>query len=298
MVSAVITGADGPSEIEDFGIEREDWFSQFVDLPSGVPSHDTIGRILSIIKPVQSQEALLVWLSELRQSCQSDGPLVVPIDRKKARGSYTKSDALHIASAWATDNGLTLGQVAVGSKSNEITAVPQRVDMLELEGTIVTLGAMACRKKIAKQITDGGGNCTFAVKDNHPKLAAAIEAAFMDAYQVGLVESGFRSKMIRGKGHGRIEVRDYCVAAIPDSLKALAKDWPGLKSIGQAINSTKVVTKKPAKSATTSIVTLRNLVSLQTQSERTGGLKACIGFRTLFLAKMPAAFAQATPPRA
>jgi predicted transposase YbfD/YdcC len=250
VVSAVISGADGPSEIEDFGKEREDWLKQFVDLPHGVPTHDTIGRILSIIKPAQFQKALLTWLSELRQSPQGDGPVVVPIDGKTARGSYTdanKSDALHIVSAWATDHGLTLGQVAVDSKSNEITAVPELLDMLELEGTIITLDAMGCQKAIAKQIVDGGGDYTFAVKDNHPKLAAAIATTFEDAYEAGLVESGFRSKTVREKGHGRIEERYYCVASLPDSLKELAKAWPGIKSIGQAINSTVVGDKETSE---------------------------------------------------
>ena len=116
--------------------------------------------------------------------------------------------------------------------------------MLELEGTIITLDAMGCQKAIAKQIIEGGGDYTFAVKDNHPKLAAAIEAAFLEAYEAGLAESGFRSKRVRGKGHGRIEERHYCVAALPDSLQELAKDWPGLKSIGQAINLTMVGDKE------------------------------------------------------
>lgn len=247
VVSAVISGADGPSEIEDFGKERKDWLERFVDLPHGVPAHDTIGRILSLIKPAQFQKALLAWISELRQDSKGDGPIVVPIDGKTVRGSYTdadKSNALHIVSAWATDHGLTLGQVAVDSKSNEITAVPELLDMLELEGTIVTLDAMGCQKAIAKKIIDGNGDYTFAVKDNHPKLSEAIADAFNEAYETGLVESGFRSKTVREKGHGRIEERSYCVASLPESMKALASAWPGLKSIGQAINSTIVGDKE------------------------------------------------------
>lgn len=241
IVAAVISGADGPSEIEDFGKERQDWLEQFVSLPAGVPSHDTIGRILSIIKPAEFQKALLAWISELRCGTDDDGPIVVPIDGKTARGSYTddeKSNALHIVSAWATDHGITLGQVVVDSKSNEITAVPKLLDMMELEGTIVTLDAMGCQKAIAQKVIDGKGDYTFAVKDNHPKLAEAIEQAFLDAYENGLVDSGFRSKSTREKGHGREEMRSYCVAPVPESMKSLAEAWPGIKSIGQAINIT------------------------------------------------------------
>lgn len=241
VVAAVISGADGPAEIEDFGKERQDWLEQFIELPCGVPSHDTIGRILSIIKPAQFQKALLAWLSELRRTPDGDSPIVVPIDGKTARGSYTdaeKSNAIHIVSAWASDYGITLGQVAVDSKSNEITAVPQLLDMMELKGTIVTLDAMGCQKAIAKKVIEGGGDFTFAVKDNHPKLAAAIEQAFLDAYEAGLLKSGFRSKTVREKGHGREEMRSYCVASVPESMKALTKAWPGIQSIGQAINVT------------------------------------------------------------
>lgn len=241
VVAAVISGADGPVEIEDFGKERQDWLEQFVDLPYGVPSHDTIGRILAIIKPAEFQKALLAWLSELRKGSVSDSPIVVPIDGKTARGSYTdteKTNAIHIVSAWATDHGITLGQVAVDSKSNEITAVPQLLDMMELKGTIVTLDAMGCQKAIAKKVIDGGGDFTFAVKDNHPKLAMAVEQAFINAYEEGLVDSGFRSKTVHEKGHGRTEMRSYCVASVPESMKSLTKAWPGIKSIGQAINVT------------------------------------------------------------
>lgn len=241
VVAAVISGADGPVEIEDFGKERQHWLEQFVDFPSGIPSHDTIGRILSIIKPAEFQKALLAWLTELRKDSGSDAPIVVPIDGKTARGSYTdaeKSNAIHIVSAWATDHGITLGQVAVDSKSNEITAIPKLLDMMELKGTIVTLDAMGCQKAIAKKVIDGGGDYTFAVKDNHPKLATAVEQAFLNAYEDGLVESGFRSKTVDEKGHGRQEMRSYCVASVPESMKALTKAWPGIKSIGQAINIT------------------------------------------------------------
>ncbi|TWT55961.1 Transposase DDE domain protein [Allorhodopirellula solitaria] len=216
VVAAVISGADGPAEIEDFGKERQDWLEQFIELPCGIPSHDTIGRILSIIKPAEFQKALLAWLSELRRTPDGDSPIVVPIDGKTARGSYTdaeKSNAIHIVSAWASDYGITLGQIAVDSKSNEITAVPQLLDMMELKGTIVTLDAMGCQKAIAKKVIEGGGDFTFAVKDNHQKLAAAIEQAFLDAYEAGLLESGFRSKTVREKGHGREEMRSYCVGS-------------------------------------------------------------------------------------
>ena len=243
VVAAVIAGADGPADIEDFGIEKQDWLEQFVELPSGVPSHDTIGRILSLIKPAQFQQALLMWITQLRADQTHQGPVIVSIDGKTARGSYTdaeKSDAIHIVSAWATEHGITLGQVAVDSKSNEITAIPELLDSIDLRDSIVTVDALGCQKSIAAKIIDGGGDYTFAVKDNHPKLAAAIEAAFLSVHEEGPAERGYRSKTTRDKGHGRIEERQYCVGEIPDSMKSMSAAWKGMQSIGQAINVTTV----------------------------------------------------------
>ncbi len=242
IVAAAISGADGPVEIEDFGKNRQDWLKQFVDLPAGIPSHDTIGRLLSLLKPDAFQEALILWMEKLREIERSeDSPVIVPIDGKTARGSYTtagKSNALHIVSAWATEHGLTLGPVAVDSKSNEITAIPQLLTRMDLRNTIISMDALGCQKAIAKQIVDNGGDYTFAVKENHPNLYKAIVEVLEEAYEVGLVESGYRYSRNEQKGHGRNEVRHYIVAAIPAPLRSIAKTWPGIKSIGQAINVT------------------------------------------------------------
>ncbi|WP_390620600.1 ISAs1 family transposase [Neorhodopirellula pilleata] len=156
--------------------------------------------------------------------CDVDGPSFVISTVKTARGSYTdadNSDALHIVSAWATEHGLTLGQVAVDSKSNEIIAIPELLDTLGLTGTIAKLDALGSQKSIAAKIIDGGGDYTFAVKDNHPKLASLIEEAFRDAHEFGTVASGFRSKSSQEKGHGRIEERTYCVASVPESMRTV-----------------------------------------------------------------------------
>ncbi len=250
VVAAVISGADGPADIEHFGKEKREWLERFVDLPHGVPSHDTIGRLLSLIHPQQFQEALLSWIKRLRSersAATGAGPIFVPIDGKTARGSYTdagKTDALHIVSAWATDHGLTLGQVAVDSKSNEITAIPQLLDMMDLHDTIITLDALGCQKSIARQIIQGGGDYTFAVKDNHPKLFQALQAEFQKAYESGLVTAGYRSRQIEQKGRGRIEVRSYAVGPVPESLRALTKAWAGIQSIGQVINITTIGDKE------------------------------------------------------
>lgn len=241
VVTAVIAGADGPADIEDFGIEKQDWLEQFIELPAGIPSHDTVGRVLSLIQPSQFQAALLSWVNRLRLEKTGTGPILVPLDGKTARGSYTdsgKTDALHIVSAWATEWGLTLGQVAVDGKSNEITAIPQLLALIDLRDTIITLDALGCQKSIARQIVTGGGDYLFAVKGNQQQLLDAMEEAFEAAHETGLVEAGFRAKQSSEKGHGREEQRHYAVASIPESMKSLTQAWPGARSIGQAINLT------------------------------------------------------------
>lgn len=243
VVAAVIAGADGPCDIEDFGKEKHDWLEQFIQLPNGIPSHDTIGRVLALIKPGQFQRALMDWITQLRRGSKMEGPVVVPIDGKTARGSYTdsgKTNALHIVSAWATDHGLTLGQVAVDSKSNEITAIPELLKLMDLRGTIITVDALGCQKSIAEQIISEGGDFTFAVKDNHPKLFAAIQQEFEAAYEAGFKEAGVRSRRTSEKGHGRDEERYYAVMSVPESLRGLTGEWPKVRSIGQSVN---IVTK-------------------------------------------------------
>lgn len=243
VVSAVIAGADGPCDIEDFGKEKQDWLEQFIELPNGIPSHDTIGRVLALIKPAQFQRALMDWITQLRRGSKMEGPVVVPIDGKTARGSYTdsgKTNALHIVSAWATDHGLTLGQVAVDSKSNEITAIPELLKLMDLRGTIITVDALGCQKSIAEQIIGEGGDFTFSVKDNHPKLFAAIQQEFEAAYEAGFKEAGIRSRRTSEKGHGRDEERHYAVMSVPESLRGLTGQWAKVRSIGQSVN---IVTK-------------------------------------------------------
>ena len=169
-VAATVAGADGPEDMAMFAEHKQNWLKQFIDLGNGVPSHDTIGRVLGLIKPKQFQDAFLEWIGSLSSLHDADGkPIFVPIDGKTMRGSYTnadKSDMLHIVSAWASQQGITLGQVAVDSKSNEITAIPQLLEMLELKGTIVSIDAMGCQRKIAAKIILGGGDYVLQVKGN------------------------------------------------------------------------------------------------------------------------------------
>ncbi len=241
-VAGTIAGCDGPSDIASFATTQLAWCRRFVELKNGVPSHDTIGRVISLIKPDQFQKSFLDWVSSLTANDQSGGPKFVPIDGKTLRGSggaKHRDNPLHVVSAWATEQGMTLGQVAVDSKSNEITAIPKLLEMLELKGAIVSIDAMGCQKEIAKQIVDSGGDYVLAVKDNQPKLSEAIAEFFLQRHEnEDFHEYGCRQHHTAEKARGTLESRDYTVAPLPESLKTLRRGWKGLKSIGQAITIT------------------------------------------------------------
>ena len=159
-VAGTIAGCDGPTDIADFARSQLAWCRKFVPLENGVPAHDTIGRVLSLIKPRQFQKAFVDWIASFANE-DDDDPRFVPIDGKTVRGSHGakhREQPLHLVSAWATQQGMTLGQVAVDTKSNEITAIPKLLEMLELAGAIVSIDAMGCQKEIAKKIVNGGGD--------------------------------------------------------------------------------------------------------------------------------------------
>lgn len=239
IVAATIAGADGPEDIEKFAKRKSGWLKQFVDLTGGVPSHDTIGRVLGLIKPRQFQDAFLGWISSLSSLQDQDGnPIFIPIDGKTMRGSYKnadKSDMLHIVSAWASKQGITLGQVAVDSKSNEITAIPKLLEMLELHGAIVSIDAMGCQRKIASKIVAGGGDYVLMVKGNQPALEEAIETSFTDADEAKATKTKARCLTTNEKSRGRQETRCYTIMPIPESMSKFRKKWSGLRSIGRVV---------------------------------------------------------------
>lgn len=242
-VAATIAGCDGPTEIVDFAGQKLSWFRKFIRLENGAPSHDTVGRVLSLIKPDQFQKAFLDWISSLADGCDDEGrPRFVPIDGKTLRGSRGakhRPGPLHLVSAWATEQGMTLGQVAVDSKSNEITAIPKLLEMLELSGAIVSIDAMGCQKEIAKKIIRGGGDYVLAVKDNQPTLCAALESFFLARHeQDDFSQYGCRRHQTTERSRGRLEERYYAIAPVPESMKSFCRAWKNLKSIGQVITAT------------------------------------------------------------
>jgi predicted transposase YbfD/YdcC len=240
-VAGTIAGCDGPSDIAEFTRTQLAWCRKFVSLESGAPAHDTIGRVLSLIKPLEFQNAIVEWIASFAAD-DDCGPRFIPIDGKTLRGSHGakhRDNPLHLVSAWATKQGMTLGQVAVDAKSNEITAIPKLLEMLELKGAIISIDAMGCQKEIAKKIVNGGGDYVLAAKDNHRKLCEAIREFYAERHeQSDFADFGCRQLTTREQSRGRRETRHYLIAPLPESMARFGREWKGLKSIGQVITIT------------------------------------------------------------
>jgi len=211
-VCGVICGCDGPTAIHRWAKHRAPWLTQHLDLPNGIPSRDCIRRLLIALKPEAFRRCFQAWIADAISIDASSPDRLVAIDGKTCRRSHDAAKglgALHIVSAWASEQGIALGQVATEAKSNEITAIPQLLEQIELAGTLITIDAMGCQKEIVKQIVTGGGDCVIAVKDNQPKLMAAIQTFFLDHLERDLKDLKHRYHETREDGHGRIDERFY-----------------------------------------------------------------------------------------
>jgi predicted transposase YbfD/YdcC len=230
-VCAVICGAEGWEDIEEYGKAQADWFAEVLDLPNGIPGHDTFRRVLSRLYPDELTECFISWTTAL--SDLSGGDLVA-IDGKTLRHSFdraTSTKAIHMVSAWANRNRLVLGQVKVEDKSNEITAIPRLLKMLDLTGTTVTIDAMGCQKEIAQVITDQGADYVLALKKNHSHLYDDVTLFLDDAQATDFAEIDHDYHETVDGDHGRIETRRYWITSDIDWLGAKAS-WANLQSLG------------------------------------------------------------------
>ena len=230
-VCAVVSGAEGWSDIEEFGRTKLEWLRRYVPLANGIPVDDTIARIISALSVSGFQECFMSWMEDV---VKLSGGEVIAVDGKTQRRSHDRRrgvKALHMVSAWACGNGVVLGQVKTEEKSNEITAVPELLDKLELSGCIVTLDAMGCQRAIAKQVKEGGGDYVLAVKGNQEQLDGEVRQYF-DAAR----EKDFKCKAIQNEetaedGHGRVEYRSYFLSTDLSTLSCVKK-WNGLRAVG------------------------------------------------------------------
>jgi predicted transposase YbfD/YdcC len=231
-IFAVISGADGWEAIEQFGEEKQEWLKKWIALENGIPSHDCIARVIARILPAKMTECFIAWTRSVAEI--TDGE-VVAIDGKTARHSYDRKKnlgAIHMVSAWANKAGMSLGQVKTEVKSNEITAIPILLDMLEIKGCIVTIDAMGCQTDIAAKIVEKKADYVLAVKDNQELLHEAITDYFQEAIAANnpsLCQLQFCEEI--NADHGRIEIRRCYLSTCLDTLPDAAR-WKGLKSIG------------------------------------------------------------------
>jgi predicted transposase YbfD/YdcC len=231
-VLATICGADSWVAIQEWANAKRAWLAEFLDLASGIPSHDTFGRVFSILDPEEFQKAFTAWTAGLRVDGE-EGERVVAIDGKTLRRSHDAASgrsALHLVNAWSTTAGVCLGQLATAEKSNEITAIPELLKLLWLRGAIVTIDAMGCQKKIAEAILEQGADYLLAVKDNQPTLAQSIKDWFDAAQGRDFEGVDVLTATQESRGHGRQEERNVWIAAAPADLPGCA-DWPGLRTI-------------------------------------------------------------------
>jgi predicted transposase YbfD/YdcC len=243
-VCAVIAGADDFVSIAAWGHQKRDWLSKILDLRNGIPSHDRFNAIFAALNPAEFEKCLLSWITSLHEITAGQ---VVAIDGKTLRHSFDKASgksAIHMVSAWATANHISLGQVVVDAKSNEITAIPKLLELLEISGSIVTIDAMGCQTAIAEAIIARKADYVLAVKENQPTLHAGIEAHFLDHMEDNFARVKMSQHETKERGHGRDEHRTYYVCDVPADLPDRGR-WKGLKRIGVAISDT-VRNGKPA----------------------------------------------------
>jgi predicted transposase YbfD/YdcC len=229
-ICAVIAGAETWEDIEEFGEAKHGWLATFLALPNGIPSHDTFARVFARLDPEEFQRGFLGWIAAVQEATERR---VVAIDGKTQRGSHDRArgkSALHLVHAWATANHLLLGQLAVDEKSNEITAIPELLKVLELSGAIVTIDAMGCQKEIARTIRGGGADYLLALQGNHEHLHEQVVAFFEGACAHGRKEQGIRYHREWSHGHGRGECRRCWATSDLDWLEG-REEWTDLRSV-------------------------------------------------------------------
>ena len=240
IICGMICGCDGPTAIHRWASYRADWLRTFLSLPNGVPSRDCMRRLLLALQPEAFQKCFQQWIMDAVQPTADGGLRLVAIDGKTCRGSHDAAKGwgpLHIVSAWASEEGIALGQVATEEKSNEITAIPQLLKQIVLPGSLITIDAMGCQKDIARGIVKGGGHFVIAVKDNQPKLRAAIEAHFAQHLEQDFADLQYRHHETSEQSHGRVDDRSYYLTKVPSDFP-LKKDWPWVKAIGYTLRVT------------------------------------------------------------
>jgi predicted transposase YbfD/YdcC len=230
-ISAVLSGSEGYEEIEDFGINKESWLKQYLPFENGIPSHDTISRVFSRLNPEQVQASFISWVSSIIEKVEGQ---VIAIDGKTARGTFKpqgKENALHMVSAWSCQHQLVLGQQKVAGKSNEITAIPHLLELLDLEGSVITIDAMGCQKSIVAKIIAHKADYVVGLKDNQLGLKTECLAWLHKVEREGYRQCLHAFLEAVDSGHGRIETRRVTQVSIDSNWLSEKYRFAGLQSI-------------------------------------------------------------------
>jgi len=229
-ICSIICGAEGWEDMELFDKSKKEWFESFLDLKNVIPGHDTFRRVLSSIDPIQFRECFSSWMNAVHEATQGE---IIPIDGKTLRRSFDKAtgkSAIHMVSAWSSQDHLVLGQIKVDDKSNEITAIPKLLDLLSIKGCIVTIDAMGCQKTIAAKIRKNEGDYVLALKGNQGSMHEEIIRQFDGASDDLLNTRTDDHFQVTSADHGRIEVRDYWITSKIDWLTG-KENWQDLNSV-------------------------------------------------------------------
>ena len=266
-ICAVICGAEGWTDIETYGLVKYEWLKQFLELPNGIPSHDTFSRVFSRLNPQQFQQGFLNWIKSINKMTSGE---VIAIDGKTLRHSYDQGaelGAIHMVSAWATENRLVLGQVKVDKTSNEITAIPELLKVIEISGCIVTIDAMGCQREIVKLLGEENVDYVITLKKNQGQLYKNVEQLFKEAIRTdfrGILHSAYQT---REEGHGRSEIRHYLMLTDINERIDPNHKWQKLKSVG-LVESVRTVDGKTTVETRYYISSLPNNAELFGQSVR------------------------------
>jgi predicted transposase YbfD/YdcC len=244
-IAAVISGCDGPQSIGIWAEEKQQWCKDHLTLPWGIPSHDTIGRLLATLKPDAFQACFIKWLEHVQGNSELIGPTTqqhIAIDGKALRRSHDRRNdlgPLFLVSAWSVEGGMSLGQLATEEKSNEITAIPELIENINVQGAVVTIDAAGCQKNIAKKIIDARGDFVLALKGNqgnmHKQIIKWIDEQFDNDWE-GVVREEMETC---DNTHGRQDTHSYIQFMVPDDLNG-RENWAGLKTIGLAMRNSTV----------------------------------------------------------
>lgn len=241
-ICAVICGADGWSDVELFGKTKRKWLKEFLELPHGIPSHDTFGRVFAQINPEEFRSSFMEWVTAVQELTKGQ---VIAIDGKQLRGSHDRREgkaALYMVSAWATANQLVLGQTKVDEKSNEITAIPKLLQLLDISGCLVTIDAIGTQTEIAELIVAKGGDYLLAVKENQGHLYEDLENLFAVDEREGFRHNGYSHARKVDHSHGRMEIRECWAISEKEYLTYLrgVQDWKKLHTLAMITSERRI----------------------------------------------------------